>query len=58
MLGLPNLGQKPQVNTRGLGTKLGLPKQVVTPIQTLYSEPASDRQGGPLDSPLLEIKTF
>lgn len=58
MLSLPNLGQKSRPNTRGLATKLGLSKQVVTPIKTPYSEPANDRQGGPLDSPLLEIKPF
>lgn len=55
VLSLPNLGQKPQAKHQ---SKLCLLKQVVTPTKTPYSEQASDRQGGPLDSSVLEIKPF
>lgn len=44
ILSLPSLGQKLQA-TRGLATKLCLPKQVITPTQTPYREQTSDRQG-------------
>lgn len=55
VLSLPNLGQKPQAKHQ---SKLCLLKQVVTPTKTPYSEQASDTQGGPLDSSVLEIKPF